>query len=185
MTTTKIIFCSGLFLRLAASSSSAQGTLPQDANKSCRDFVQGFYDWYVPVALKGGRVTPVDRALKIKGSAFSPELAQALREDSAASAKVKDEVVGLDFDPFLNTQEPSDRYVVGNVTPKGDTYWVEIYGVTSGKKSAKPDVTPELKFKNGRWIFVNFHYGEVEHPEDENLVSILKTLRASRQKHSQ
>jgi hypothetical protein len=180
MTTTKVIFSSGLFFLLAASSSFAQGTLPQDAKKSCRDFVQGFYDWYVPMALKHGRVRPADRALKYKGSAFSPELAQALREDSEAQAKVKGELVGLDFDPFLNSQDPSERYVVGNITPKHDRYWVEIYSLTSGKKSAKPDVAPELMFKDGRWIFVNFHYGESEHSEDENLVSTLKILRGWR-----
>lgn len=185
MATTKVIFRSGLFFLLAASSSFAQGTPAQDAKKSCQDFVQAFYDWYVPVALKHGRARPADLALKHKGTAFSRELAQALREDSEAQAKVKGDVVGLDFDPFLNSQDPSERYVVGNITPKGDRYWVEIYSLTSGKKSAKPDVVPELMFKDGRWIFVNFHYGESELPEDENLVSTLKTLRANRQRSSQ
>jgi hypothetical protein len=185
MTTTKVIFRSGLFFLLAASSSFAgQGTPSQDARKSCRDFVQAFYDWYVPVALKHGRVRPADVALKNKGSEFSPELARALREDSEAQAKVKGDLVGLDFDPFLNSQDPSERYVVGNITPKGDRYWVEIYSLTSGKKSEKPDVVPELTFKDGRWIFVNFHYGQGEHSEDENLVSTLKILRADRAKSS-
>lgn len=185
MASAKVIFRSGLFFLLAASSLFAQGTPPQDARKSCRDFVQAFYDWYVPVALKHSRVRPADLALAHKGSAFSPELAQALREDSKAQAKVKGELVGLDFDPFLNSQDPGERYVVGNLTPKGDRYWVEIYSLTSGKKSAKPDVAPELMFKDGRWIFVNFHYGGSEHSKDENLLSTLKTLRANRQRHSQ
>ena len=184
MTTIKVISTSGLLVLLAASSSFGQGTPPKDAEKSCRDFVQGFYHWYVPVALKHGRVRPADVALKTKGSAFSPELAQALREDFAAQAKAKGDLVGLDFDPFLNSQDPSARYVVGNITPKGDRYWVEIYSLTSGKKSAKPDVEPELMLKNGRWMFVNFHYGKSEDSEDENLVSTLKTLRADRQKSS-
>lgn len=184
MTTSRTIAGSSLFFLLATSYSLAQGTIPQSNQKSCRDFVQGFYDWYVPVALKHGRVRPADLALKYKGSAFSPELARALREDSEAQAKTKGELVGLDFDPFLNSQDPSERYVVGNVIPKGERYWVEVYSITLGKKSAKPEVAPELTLKDGQWVFVNFHYGKSESSEDDNLMSTLKSLRAARQKYS-
>jgi hypothetical protein len=149
---------------------------PQDLQKSCRDFVQGFYDWYVPKALKVN-VRPADLVLKYKSSAFSPELLRALREDSEAQARSPEKLVSLDFDPFLNTQDPSQRYVVGSITLKGDRYWAEVYSVTLGRKSAMPAVVAELTLKNGQWMFVNFHYGKSERSADENLVSTLKALR--------
>ena len=37
----------------------------------------------------------------------------------------------------------------------------------------------EVVSENGRWQFVNFHYGE---GKDDNLVSTLKLLRDERQK---
>ena len=107
-----------------------------------------------------------------------------VKEDAAASAKVKDEIVGLDFDPFLNTQDPSPRYVLGNVTAKDDKCSAEIFGVTGGKREKDVSVLPELAFTNGHWIFENFHYPKPEHPEDENLLSVLKALRAGREKTS-
>jgi hypothetical protein len=34
-----------------------------------------------------------------------------LKEDLAESAKVPDEIVGLDFDPYINGQETPTRYL--------------------------------------------------------------------------
>ena len=91
--------------------------------------------------------------------------------------------MGLDFDPFLNAQDPSEHYVLRDVSVKDGRCSVEVYSVTSGKKSAKKFVIPELMFKSGQWVFMNFHYGKSKRAEDENLLSILKTLRADRQKY--
>lgn len=178
MTTHKTTACWSLFFLLAISCPLAQGTSPQDVQKSCRDFVQGFYDWYVPKALRETKVPASDLAVEYKGSVFSPELLQALREDSDVRAKAAaGQIVSLDFDPFLYSQDPSERYVAGGITVKGDRYWVEVYSVSSGKKSPKPVVVPELTLKAGRWIFVNFHYGNSKDSGFENLVSLLKNLR--------
>lgn len=118
-----------------------------------------------------------------KRANFSPELMRQLKEDAAAQAKVTGEIVGLDFDPILFSQNPGQRYIAGNVTPKGDRYWVDVYGVWDGKKSAKPSVVPELIYRNGKWVFVNFHYGHSKFPENENLLSVLKVLRENRKKY--
>ena len=172
-----------LFLLAVASSIPAQSKSapspaqsPQDPERSCRTFVQGFYTWYVP---KHG----VEDVLKYRRSALSPELYTALKEDLAASAKNPDEVEGLDFDPFLNAQDTAERYVIGKVTAKGATFWVDIYGIWSGKKSDKPDVVAEVACKEGKCLFVNFHYGKTESPENENLLSVLKALKKERAKH--
>jgi len=36
---------------------------------------------------------------------------------------------------------------VGNITPKGNHYWVEVFGVWNGQKNSNPDVVPELAFE--------------------------------------
>ena len=58
-------------------------------------------------------------------------------------------------------------------------YRVEVYSVSSGKKSPKPVVVPELTLKAGRWIFVNFHYGNSKDSGFENLVSLMKNVPAA------
>jgi len=120
-----------------------------------------------------------DDALKYRRSSLAPELYRRLKEDSDASAKNPGEIVGLDFDPFVNSQDPCDHYVVGNISVKGDSYWVNVHGVCQGKRSKTPDVIPELIFKEGKWLFVNIHYSA---KKDDDLLSVLKALREDRAK---
>ena len=121
-------------------------------------------------------------ALREKRSSFSPELVKGLKEDLAASKKSSGEIVGLDFDPFLNAQDIAERYFVGKITQTGDHYLVEVFGVWEGQKKSNPDVVPELAFENGQWIFTNFHYGKTASPVNENLVSVLQILKKDRRK---
>jgi hypothetical protein len=141
-----------------------------------RKFVQGFYDWYVPLTQKDSVVPEFNLAISQKGSYFSPQLSQALKEDSAAEAEANGDIVGLDWDPFLNSQDPYKRYVVGKITKKSDSFLVNIHGVSFGKRQEKPDVVAELVQKNGHWLFVNFHS-----PEGWDLLTALKSLRDNRQ----
>ncbi len=166
-----------LLLLAMLGSVSAQPS-PQPA-QICRTFVQNFYQWYVPKALNGSGYQTV---LKLKKSSFTPELFEGLKQDYEAQARNSDDIVGLDFDPFLNTQEPASRYVVGRLIPKGDRYWIEVYSVSSGKKNATPDVMPEVMYDNGRCMFANFHYGQSKWSDDENVLSMLKKLREEREK---
>jgi len=172
-----------LFLLLALPCSPlAQEKSSQDIQKSCRDFVQKFYDWYVPKTQKLSAERTWDLALKYRRSSFSAELVRRLSEDSDAQAKVAGEIVGLDFDPFLNSQDPDEHFVVGKVRTSGDSCRAEVHGVRSGKRSEEPDVVVELALKHGRWLFVNFHYEKAENPARENLLSLLKSLRENRQR---
>lgn len=176
----KIRACSCLvFFALAGSVLWAQAGVPEKSKQSCASFVQAFYDWYLPRARKEDFI---QRALEHRKSSFSPELARAVREDYAAAAKVPDEIVGLDFDPFLNTQDPARRYATGRVDLKGGRCWVSVYGMNHGKRSAEPDVTPELAKRNGQWIFVNFHYPAPSCSRCDNLLSLLDRLRRERER---
>lgn len=115
-----------------------------------------------------------------KNYAFSAELRKRLKEDADASAKSPGEIVGLDFDPFANCQDSPSRYVAAKVSSVGKSYLVDVYSIDGGKRSAQPAVTPELVRENGKWVFVNFHYGKTNIPENENLLSVLKALAESR-----
>jgi hypothetical protein len=152
--------------------------------ESCKQFVQSFYDWYLSIEKANNGSEPTsDRAIQLKPQVFSNELRRLLREDRAAQEKSPQELVGLDLDPFLYSQDPSPRFTAVNVTQKGASYWVEVFGIDSGKR--EEHVTPELLSQNGHWVFVNFHYGESRWSRDENLLSLLRSLAAGRRKNSQ
>jgi hypothetical protein len=159
---------------LLAGSCTQPSTAPySDAQKSCLDFVQAFYDWYVPKTQERHPVATWELAMNDKGSAFSTELLTALREDAEARAKApQGELVGLDADPLLASQDPYPRYELDDVMIERDRCLVGVYGVQSGDRRPKPDVVAELATKDGRWHFINFHYeGNVG---DSNLLNTLK-----------
>ncbi|MCU1284060.1 MAG: hypothetical protein JWO13_410 [Acidobacteriales bacterium] len=142
----------------------------EEKTKSPRQFVQDFYKWYVPRASRNNANGAWNLALKYKSSAFTHQLSELLRQDSAAQAKCK-ELVGLDFDPFLNSQDPADRYDLGKITQRGQIYRVDIYA-ESEKKSENPSVRAEIAERNGRWLFVNFYYSD-----GTNLLGLLQSPR--------
>ena len=118
---------------------------------SPRQFVEGFYRWYLPIILNPQTSIASDVALKYKASAFSPELLRLLKADSAAQAGCED-LIGLDFDPFLYTQDSEGHYEVGKITQTGQSYRAEIYGVRSGVRFDKPSVIAEFTVKSGHWF---------------------------------
>jgi hypothetical protein len=172
-----------LLLLILLCSLQAQKTGNREGPETPGGFVQEFYAWYVPRTLSDNPVPAYEFTLKHRSSAFTPGLFRALKEDFDAQAKVSDEIVGLDFDPFLNTQDPCERYEMGKITRKENAYWVEVYGVCSGKRSEKPDVVPEVVRISGHWLFANFHYERQakQYPDSEDLLGILKLLREDRQ----
>lgn len=157
-------------------SSKGQTTTP-DISKYPERFVQQFYDWYVPIALADSDGPAFVRALKQKGSNFTFELFRALKDDADAQAHAED-IVGLDFDPFLDSQDPCERYEVGDVVHLGNLYKVQVFSVCSGIKGKKPDVIAEVVSKNGSWVFTNFRYPNIH----SDLFSILRSLRKNREK---
>lgn len=146
--------------------------------------MQRFYDRYMKLIQGTHQGTPSDMEIRRRPALFSRELRQRLAEDMAASSRSKDEIVGLDFDPFLNSQDMADRYVVRKVVRTGQRYRVEVHSITEGKQTATPVVIPELARSGSRWMFVNFHYRNPQNPADKSdLLSILSQLRAERRKN--
>ena len=132
--------------------------------------MEGFYQWYVPVAQKVDGTTHSDFAIQHKGRAFSPELWKLLREESNAQAKCRD-IIGIDLDPFLISAD-EENYEVGEIAKEGGNYRAEIYGVRSGKRLATPILIAEFSGTAGHWFFVNFHY-----PNSADLLTMLRVPR--------
>lgn len=163
-------------LFVSAGSLRAQ-TAQEASEKSCLQFTRGFYSWYVKIALRAydhrNAPDPVLTALNYKGHHFSRELMLGLKQARAEEAESGDAV--LDADPFLMTQDAAHHYVVRRVTEKGGHYFADVYGLYPGphpELGTGPQVVAELIFKDGSWIFVNFHYPHTG-PGAENLLSLL------------
>jgi hypothetical protein len=147
------------------------------SKQSCRTFVQSFYDWYSPIANEmanpgksSGPFFPY--ALTSRPEIFSGHLTRSLLKDHEAQAKAT-EVVGLDYDPFLFSQDPCASYVAEDVTLRAGHCFVEVHSVCEGKKSSVADVVPELEFVENQWVFLNFHYGK---SDSGGLLASLKAL---------
>jgi hypothetical protein len=167
-----------LVVSLLVSGTVSQSQESVGDGAACTNFVQKFYDWYLAKSnQKNMKLSPFEIAVQQKSQWFSPELIKELKEDLRVSAKSPGEVVGLDFDPFLNAQDVATRYGVGKATSRNGKWYVDVYGTWNGKKNAKPDVVPELTCNKGIWIFTNFDYPG---PPKSNLFAVLKQLRDER-----
>lgn len=164
-----VICCTLLGLLSLACAVPSEG----ETTQSVRQFVQAFYDWYIPKALGSSPGPPWGAALQARPGNFSPEIASLLRNEIREQAQTKAEISGLDFDPFLGTQDPDDHYKVGDIVKKGEGYWVSIYG-GSAERSQPPALVAEVSRANGRWQFANFRY-----PNGKDLVSLLRVITHS------
>ena len=151
--------------------SMGQNCFADPTEEQIRKVVTGFYDWYVPLALADQKEPASNIALKTKAELFHPTLLAALRKDAEAQSAAKGEIDGLDFDPFLNTQDPAPSYTIGKIRKQKDLYWVEVYPRDQRGKRGKLAVKPQVAVENGKCVFVNFYY-----PEGGNLREILRRL---------
>jgi hypothetical protein len=148
--------------------------------KQAGAFVQKFYDWYVPLALKTKKEPSGYVAIAQRPGLFDAPLLNAITADAEAARKSTDDIVGLDWDPFLYEQDPDHKFVAGDVAEAGGLYRVSVYGVRKGKRDAKPAVVAELKPANDSFVLTNFLYGT-----DGDLMGMLKQLADDRGKPSQ
>jgi hypothetical protein len=156
-----ITICAVVLLAGSASATIAQQA---DAN-AARTFVAEFYGWYVPIAPSSAE------ALKDK---LSDELYRALKADEEAKAKADGEVVGLDYDPFLNSQDPCQRYEAGSGVKHGDAWRVEVFAVCDGTRAARPSALAQVRAVNGRWMVVDVYDGDGKNGLLETLKLLMK-----------
>lgn len=146
------LYC-GLFVLLLSCSLNAQNKPTQPTEQSCSTFAQGFYDWYLSSA-DGWRDVPSNKKYPLD------EKLVRLFAASEREEKRTDGVI-IDCDPFFNSQDPAEHYIVRKTSVKDGLCRAEVYGtwtgaVTRGREG--PDVIAELVFRDGKWIFVNFRY---------------------------
>jgi hypothetical protein len=135
--------------------------------KTPRLFVEEFYNWYVPLTQNNHESPSWRIALGERAKDFSPLLIKLFEKSFSAQDKCED-LVGLDFDPFLDSQDPSPSYGIGNVKKNRSGYLIEIYNTLDEKKYEKRKIIISLHNTNGNWIFSNFFY-----KDKENLLKIL------------
>lgn len=139
--------------------------------KSVRDYVQGFYDWYAKRVSSDDTNKSWMDMLKLARWDLSDDLSKLLEQDAAAQAHCN-EIIGIDFDPFLLTQDPATSYVVGEIEQKGRHFMVSVYRVERGQRDKTPDMIAEIaRRSDGRWYFVDFYSPEIS----KGLVAILKS----------
>jgi hypothetical protein len=160
---------------------SCAGHRPASDTDSVRNFVQNFYDWYVPFALDLHSDRPSELVVRKRPSDFSPTLIRELKEDSDAQSRVPDEIVGLDFDPFLAAQDPCERYEVVSVRKDKQSFFVSVRGTGGCESHGELDIDAEVVANNSNWLFTNFHYPRL----GGDLVTTLKNLRDERKQNLQ
>ncbi len=134
----------------ASFGSLARDSVAQDAAA----FVQAFYEWYAE------HHNRFEDAVRLRSDVFTPELLRALRADLAASSRAKDDVVGLDWDPFMGGQEPCVPMRVDVVTRRADTLFVAMRGqCTDIPPRAAPDAVPGLVRGARGWAIADIRHG--------------------------
>jgi hypothetical protein len=165
----------------------ASAPVQAETEKSCRDFVQDFYDWYFDklnaAAGKPNSGSTVDDVLRRRPRVLTEKLDRLLRDDETAAARSPGEIVGLDFDPFINAQDWDGKYFVKRVDVTGGDCRASVWGLDSGHQLEI--VEPELEMQDGKWVFVNFHYSRNTSPDNENLIDLLISLDKERKHFKQ
>jgi len=152
---------------------------PQNAadEQSCRTFVQKFYDWYWnQFADKANdpnfdshKLHTYHEIARLRPAVLSPELIRLIRRDEKLQEEAKG-IANLDFDPFLNTQDPEGKYLIDSATVVNGQCRVHI---------ERGHLDAELKRSGSAWVFTNFHYsfysddGKTKEAPDADLVEIL------------
>jgi tetratricopeptide (TPR) repeat protein len=149
---------------------SAQDQKSAATKESCLAFVQEFYGWYITKA-RDVSVDSLDLALKERRSAFIAKLTKGVEAVDADARRYKE--AGLDFDSVLNSQDPGDSgdYSVSDSKLSGNACRVDVFRQRPDGKGER--ISPELRFENGRWHFVNFHYPDSPYLQSENLLSMV------------
>jgi hypothetical protein len=155
----------------------SQDRVPGPDEESCRVFVQKFYDWYSNQFADKADNPKFDRRnlhsygdpLRRQPPVLSPELIRLIKRDDAR-AKAAGGIANLDFDPYLNSQDPEGKYEVTRVTVNGNLCRAKL---------SQRDVVAEAKRDGPDWVFSNFYYSfysedrrKKEAPDDD-LVHIL------------
>lgn len=167
----------------APAAAPAHGTAQDVQAQSAQVFVQGFYDWYTGAVQKDDNHAD-DEALAGKRWPMGAAIVAALKADEDAQAKSPDDIVGIDFDPYLNAQDTCFPYKTGKVTQAGGLYRVEVFDSNcDDPHPERPTVIAVVQRRGASWEFVNFIYPGDAGQAGSDLLSVLKALKDDREKN--
>ena len=111
--------------------------------------------------------------LRLRHKWLDESLYELLLADRKKAAAAQDEVVGLDGDPFTNSQESPDIYRVGESKQddKSASVTVEFFWQDKGKVVDQRKVDVKLAKVANAWKITNIISGD---SEDDDLVKLLK-----------
>ena len=164
---------------------NAQSTV--NDKESASIFVQKYYDWYSALyeADTPGSKGPYSQQIMMKksGEYFNATLREALIY--YYNTPLKDDDIGLDFDPFIAGQDSGAGYQAGNVKQVGNDFFVDVHNIEKGKPkkeilAAEVLVIVEVTKVNGNWKIVNFTYPPFNVKYD--LLNMLKGLKQGSKK---
>ena len=114
-----------------------------------------------------------ERGLKLRRKWLDESLYTLLLEDRKKAAAAKDEVVGLDGDPFTNSQEPPNSFQVveSNHDDRSASVIVELFWKDKGKVVDQRKIKVKLAKVANDWKIENLISGD---SEDDDLVKLLK-----------
>ena len=133
------------------------GALPacigaQPVAESAQRAVQRFYDWYVPRQEHAGGPDTWMVALTRGPLQVDPELVRWFRIDSTAQARAKGEIDGIDWDPFLASQDPCKAYTTAPPIIEGVRVYIPVH--CRGQKA--PAVLVEVRHVKTGWMIVEW-----------------------------
>ncbi|MBD1385640.1 hypothetical protein IDJ75_10155 [Mucilaginibacter rigui] len=163
--------------------SNVKAQSPAKDKESAKAFVQKFYSWYVALYNKD---TPKSDliALKKYPAYFDKTLGEALVRDYTEQPQNAGEILGLDADPFLSSQDTGFDYLAGDVKQVGDKFLIDIHSGTAGepkKEILKSETVliAQVSNVNNQRRFINFLYPAKQ--GGGNLLATLASLRKDRQ----
>lgn len=132
---------------------------PNDSTTKARAFVDAFYAWYVPIAAADSREAPFVTVLRKRRELLTPLLFAALKADNDAQTKAPHDLVGLDADPFLNSQDPCAGYAIGVAMHLARAYLIQVYAVCEGTRAAEPSAVVSVQSDGKRWQIADVFLG--------------------------
>jgi Protein of unknown function (DUF3828) len=114
-----------------------------------------------------------ERGLKLRHKWLDESLYKLLLADRKKSAAAQDEVVGLDGDPFTNSQEPPNSFQVGKAKQddKSASVIVQLFWKDKNKVVDQRKIEVKLAKVANVWKIENLISGD---SEDDDLVRLLK-----------
>lgn len=157
----------------AQQSAPAQPAGSAEAKRFVEVFIERYYGQFKEDANRPENWDPV----AIVRRALTRELAEALAADRAAAVANQEEIVGLDFDPFSNSQDPCETYKTGRVAQRADTLMVELLGECHGQIPLIPDAVYLLVRVNRELAIADIAY-----PQGGSLRNVLRQLDEMRRR---